>query len=362
MKCDWSIVPYDRRLARQIVTAHGVYRERSGFLLSVRDADGVVGLGDVAPLPGFSPEALEDVRAQWHAIEGEVAGWIAPATREQLGDMSSSFERLTAGFPSLRFGLESALADLASRRAGISLGKWLCEDAADEAEVNALLVGDDPLTLAGQATSASAGGFRTFKMKVAIGSVRHDLERVAAVREAAPDANLRLDANEGWTESEAEEVFPLLREFDPEFVEQPLPVGQAALAHRLSTKFNLPLALDEEVNNSTDAMRLIADRICDGVVLKPMVLGGLLMSLSLAQTARQAGLKVIFTSTWESDVGLAATLHLACASGLVAAACGLSTAGMIAEGLVEPALRIKGGHLSTAGQIGLGLQLSCSGA
>ena len=361
MNCEWSIVPYDRRLVRPIVTAHGVYQERRGFLLVVHDADGVVGLGDVAPLPGFSRETLEEVMARWLAIHEEVVRWTAPATRQQLGAMSPTLERLTAGSPSLRFGLESALADLASRRAGLSLGRWLRESAANEVEVNALLVADDPATLAGQARAAATSGFRTLKMKVAVGSVPHDLERVAAIREAVPGANLRIDANEGWTESEAREAFPRLREFGLEFVEQPLPVGEAALARRLSTIFDVPLALDEEVNTSADAMRLITERLCDGIVLKPMIVGGLLSSLSLAEAAQQAGVKVMFTSTWESDVGLAATLHLACAVGSAATrrgACGLSTAGMIADGLVEPALRISGGRLSTAGQVGLGLQLS----
>lgn len=145
-----------------------------------------------------------------------------------------------------------------------------------------------------------------------------------------------------------------------EFLEQPLPVGQAERARDLMTPFGVPLALDEEVSNGADATRLITDGLCDGVVLKPMVMGGLLTSLSLAELAARAGVKVIFTSTWESDVGLAATLHLACAVGPTAAACGLSTAGMIAEDLVEPALKITNGHLSAARQVGLGLHLEGS--
>jgi len=358
MNGHWSIIPYNRRLAGPIVTAHGVYRERSGFLLTVRDADGVVGLGDVAPLPGFSSETLEDVTAQWLVVRDEVARLATPATRPEFSATSSHLERLTQGFPSLRFGLEAALADLASRRAGLSLGRWLNGNAMDEVEVNALLTGDEPDALAEQARTAFAAGFRTFKMKVAVGSVQHDLERVTVVREAVPEANLRLDANEGWTEPDLKEAFPRLRELNLEFVEQPLRVGEAALARKFSRMFDIPLALDEEINNSADAARLITERLCDGVVLKPMVVGGLQCSLSLAETAQKAGVKVIFTSTWESDAGLAATLHLACAVGSTAGACGLSTAGLIAEGLVEPALRIRAGRLSTAGQVGLGLQLS----
>ena len=84
--------------------------------------------------------------------------------------------------------------------------------------------------------------------------------------------------------------------------------------------------------------------------------GGLLENLALAELGHQAGVKVIFTSTWESDAGLAGTLHLACAAGLAAAPCGLSTAGMISDGLVRPPLAIRDGRLSIRGMIGIGLQ------
>jgi L-alanine-DL-glutamate epimerase-like enolase superfamily enzyme len=154
----------------------------------------------------------------------------------------------------------------------------------------------------------------------------------------------------------------VLRELSLEFVEQPLPAGQAARARHFSRVYGIPLALDEEVNDSADARQLIDDGLCDAIVLKPMVEGGLLRSLALAEAAQRAGVKVIFTSTWESDVGLAGTLHLACAAGSAAAPTGLSTAGMIAEGIVEPALRITDGRLSIAGHVGLGLRLTGSAA
>ncbi|MBI5868258.1 MAG: hypothetical protein HZB43_08245, partial [candidate division Zixibacteria bacterium] len=228
--------------------------------------------------------------------------------------------------------------------------------AHNEIEVNALLHSDDPATLAAQAQGAFANGFRTFKIKVAVKSVALDIERVTAVCEAVPNAKLRLDANEGWSASQVAEAFPLFSKLRLEFVEQPLPVGQAALARRYSREYGIPLALDEEIGSVEDAKRLIAEGLCDGIVLKPMTGGGLLENLALAELGHQAGVKVIFTSTWESDAGLAGTLHLACAAGLAAAPCGLSTAGMISDGFVRPPLAIRDGRLSIRGMIGIGLQ------
>ncbi len=314
------------------------------------------GLGDLAPLPGFSKENLDEARLRWEAIWGRVSRWGAPETPEELAALSSELDEATTEVPSLRYALELALADLAARRAGVGLAQWLSPDAHDDIEVNALLHSDDPVTLAAQAQGAFTNGFRTFKIKVAVKPVALDIERVTAVRAAVPEANLRLDANEGWSEGQMAEAFPSFSKLRLEFVEQPLPVGQAALARRYSREYGIPLALDEEIGSVEDAKRLIAEGMCDGVVLKPMIGGGLLENLSLARLGHQAGVKVIFTSTWESDVGLAGTLHLACAAGLAAAPCGLSTAGMISDGLVRPPLAIREGTLSLRGMIGIGVQ------
>lgn len=355
---NWTAVPYTCRLPRPIVTAHGEYRDRSGFLLLARGEDGAIGLGDVAPLPGFSRESLDQAQSQWEMIRHEVSRWVAPESSRELADLSPELERLTADVPSLRYAVELALADLAARRAAMEMARWLSGAASPDIEVNFLLSGDDPAVLAEQARAAFANGFRTFKIKVAIRPVALDVERVKAVRDAVPTANLRIDANEGWSEGQIAEAFPMLRELKLEFVEQPLPAGNAELARRYANEYGIPLALDEEIDSIAGVQRLIANGLCDGIVLKPMTGGGLMGNLALAILAHQSGVKVIFTSTWESDVGLAGTLHLACASGSAAAPCGLSTAGMIADGLVAPPYKISHGRLSVAGRNGLGLQVS----
>ena len=140
-----------------------------------------------------------------------------------------------------------------------------------------------------------------------------------------------------------------------EGVEQPLAVGQAAVARRLSAEYGIPLALDEEIETVPDAIRFCESGLCDVLVLKPMAIGGICACRTIAESAQRHGIGIIFTSAWESDVGLAATLHITAAYGSPARAAGLATAGMIAQGLVDPPLKITSGRLPVTDASGLGL-------
>jgi o-succinylbenzoate synthase len=353
----WSTIPYKRPLPRPITTSHGVYAEREGFILCVRDRDGRYGLGDVAPLFGFSPETPDDARRQWDDIHGWVTQLDLPEDVEALGSISEDLHRVHRCYQSLQFGIETSLADLAARDAGLQLARWLNLHAGTEVEVNALLHAKTADQLRVQAIERMKAGYRTFKLKVGSASVADDVERIIAVRDAAPGASIRIDANAAWDESRFRDICAQIVDLGLEFVEQPLPVGEAATAHQISGEFGVRLALDEEAESMEDAERLIEQRLCDVLVLKPMIVGGLTGCLRLATMAEHFGIDVVFTSVWESDVGLAATLHLAAACHNVSRASGLSTAGMIAEGLVRPALRIERAKIKVSAQPGLGLEL-----
>src|SRR5439155_25221205 len=81
-----------------------------------------------------------------------------------------------------------------------------------------------------------------------------DIERVEAVRRAAPASRLIVDANEGWTERHLAEVMPVLAGFGVELIEQPLPAGDDdALA---DVPHPIPICADESCHTSGDLDRL----------------------------------------------------------------------------------------------------------
>lgn len=354
-------MPYDVTLRAPIQTAHGSYRQRQGLLLAVHDGGDHLGFGDAAPLPGFSRESMADARAraeslqkEWHT--GAAPALSVPATVEDFAAWDETIGAWSGGLPSLRFALETACADLSARRQGLPLARWLHAESADHLEVNAMLDASNPDELARRVSDLWDNGYRTFKLKAGVDSVASDIARIQMLRDTVPEARIRIDVNAAWTAIQLREALPALRDCSPEFIEQPLPIGQALEASVLCRAHDVPLALDEEIQNEADALALIRSRLCDVLVLKPMILGGLMSCMRVVDAARLANMRVVYTSAWESDVGVAATLHLAAASGSVSGAVGLSTAGSIGRELVDCPLAINNARLSIGSDPGLGLR------
>lgn len=357
------IAPYRRQLAQPILTAHGRYLERSGFVFCVDSGINLEGFGDCAPLDGFSTESLTSAQATLERMrEAFPSQEIADTALSELAEhdplKETLVEVLREHTPSAMFAASTALWDLASRREGKRLHKCLNSNAADAVPVNGLLGDGDPPKMATLAAELEAQGYRTFKVKVGVGTPGRDIARLEAICDSAPDAMLRLDANGAWTVAEAQEVMANLPVKRVEFVEQPLAVSNANAANELCHKYGLRLALDEELTSIRVADSLISQQTCDAIVIKPMLVGGIITSLALANRAKAKGIEVIYTSSWESDIGLAATLHLAAALSANPPAMGLSTAGMIAEGIVTNPLKIENGYLKVPEGPGLGMTLA----
>ena len=116
-----------------------------------------------------------------------------------------------------------------------------------------------------------------------------DVERVRAVRRAAPASRLIVDANEGWSERHLTEVMPVLAEFGVELIEQPLPAGaDDALAH---VPHPIPVCADESCHTRADLDRLAGKY--DAVNIKLDKSGGLTEALALAAEARRRGFSVM---------------------------------------------------------------------
>src|SRR5213076_2279364 len=104
-----------------------------------------------------------------------------------------------------------------------------------------------------------------------------DIERVEAVRRAAPAARLIVDANEGWTARHFAELTPSLAGFGVELIEQPLPAGDdGALAEM---PHPVPVCADESCHTAGDLDRLVGKY--DAVNIKLDKTGGLTAALTL---------------------------------------------------------------------------------
>ena len=162
---------------------------------------------------------------------------------------------------------------------------------------------------------AAFGPVEAVKVKVAEAgqTLADDLGRVAAVREALPEAALRVDANAGWSVAEAVEALGQLEPFGLEYAEQPVAgINGLAEVRALLAARGTPvrIAADESVRKAEDPLRVARAGAADLIVVKAAPLGGVRRALRIVH---EAGLPAVVSSALDTSVGLAAGTALAAA-------------------------------------------------
>src|SRR5690242_9438902 len=127
-----GLVAHHWALATPARSAAGVWKERRALLFALEDEGGHMGLGEAAPLPGYSRDTLEEAHASLRALLGRELPVPADAPegaacRAALADASTT---LTS--PAARSALEAALLDLWARRRGIPAWQLLASSGAPE--------------------------------------------------------------------------------------------------------------------------------------------------------------------------------------------------------------------------------------
>lgn len=295
-------------------SSRGRIDRRDLLLLVLHDRDGLVGLGEAAPLESYDGVSADDAQA---ALE-DCRQVLEAADGPDHDGLLAECERL-AVLPQAVAAVDLALWDLAGRRAGRPVWQLLGAPPPTLIEVNHMLSATDRAGAAAEASAARAAGYRCLKAKVAIGD---DAGRLAAIRAAAgTDTVLRVDANGAWTVAEAQAGLRALAPVGLELCEEPVrgPGAMAALAELT----DVPLALDE----TASIPGALDHRLCAAVGLKLSRWGGITGLVDTAERARAAGYEVYLTSTLDGPVGIAAALHVAA---LIKPdrACGLATLGL----------------------------------
>jgi o-succinylbenzoate synthase len=334
----------------------GPLASREGVLLSLRDADGRVGYGEATPLPAFGTETLDAALRSLEACAASLGG----ADPGEPEDLLGWIDRRCLLTSTARAAIDCALHDLAAREAGQSMASWLAAKrgcrARSTVTVSALLVSGSPGALASEAQRAVEAGFRTLKLKVGVGPVSSDLERLAAVRGAVdPATRIRVDANGAWSPDQARDRLEALAPFDLEFVEQPVAADDVAGLARVRRDATVPVAADESACSEAELRAVLDADAADLVILKPSATGGISRARAAVGLARAAGVEVVPTSFLDGAVAVLAALHLASSLPGSLPACGLATSALLENDLAPPPMP-EDGRLRVPREPGLGVR------
>jgi O-succinylbenzoic acid--CoA ligase len=300
------IVAVEHRLVRWSIAPTGPARgltARESVLVVARDDAGHIGLGEAAPLPraaSMSIDTIDDAVTAVHALAARV-----PITIDSPGHAAAFADRIATA-PAARFAIECALLSALAQCRSTSVAALL--GGVPHAELESAVVVDDEF----EAAEAAARGVRCLKIKVG-SAQKSDIERVRRISRAAPNCQLRLDANRAWPRAEAVGRLAGFRGLPIEYVEEPCVNSHELLSEPLPCR----IALDESL---VDLDRAAVERAARSprlaaLILKPTLLGGFARCLELAALAHRHGIAPIVTHTLEGPIGFGACCELARAIG-----------------------------------------------
>ncbi|WP_336277897.1 o-succinylbenzoate synthase [Cronobacter dublinensis] len=255
-------------------------KTRDGLLVRLSD-DGREGWGEIAPLPGFSAETLEDA---------------LPAARDWLMAWRGGDAPPLPAIASVAFGLSCAQAEL----------DGTLSQAADYRA--APLCTGDPDELFARLDGLP--GEKVAKVKVGLYEAVRDGMVVNLLLEALPDLTLRLDANRAWTPQKAQQFAKYV---DPAhrpriaFIEEPCKTRDDTRAFAAET--GIAIAWDESLREAD--FTFAAEPGLRAVVIKPTLTGSLQKVRQQVAQAHALGLTAVISSSIESSLGLTQLARIA---------------------------------------------------
>ena len=275
-------------------TSRGVLLHKpSSFLLL--EKDGFTGIGECSTIPNLS---IDPVETYSEKLE-EVCCLLNEGVDPDSIDLSL--------YPSIAFGLETALFDLE-----VGGSKCLFPSAFTQGEtgipINGLVWMGDKNFMQKQIREKIAAGYHCIKLKVGALDFEMELEIISGIRQqfSPEDIELRLDANGGFTPTDALEKLEKLAAFHIHSIEQPIKQKQFEAMATICQQSPIPIVLDEELIGVRSADKeFILEKIKPAyIILKPSLVGGFRQSEEWIRLAEKHNIAWWITSALEANIGL----------------------------------------------------------
>lgn len=276
-------------------TSRGTLNSKPSWFF-ILEHNGYSGVGECSVIAGLSPEYPDGYEQKIFEIAEKINSGVVPS----LDDLDE--------FPSIRFGLETALLDLQHESAGI-----LFPSAFTRGEkgipINGLIWMGNKQEMQSRIREKLDQGFRVLKLKVGALDFDEEISLLRNIRNQFKPADLeiRLDANGAFSVNDAPEKLKQLSDFHIHSIEQPIKAGQWEAMAEICHTSPLPVALDEELIGIINT--IIKEKMLDTIkpqyiILKPSLIGGLQKSREWIDIAAAKNIGWWATSALESNVGL----------------------------------------------------------
>lgn len=277
-------------------TSRGILTEKPCWYLLINDNDGMQGLGECGPIWGLSPSTAENYEPQLERV------------CKLINDFPLLFEDGSLDmFPSIKFGLEAALLDLATNGKRKPYPSHFSE-GADSIRINGLIWMGGRESMLAQVNEKLLSGFQCLKLKIGAIDWASEMQILSGIREhyGPEQLELRVDANGAFKPEDAHVKLNQLGNIQVHSIEQPIKPGQWEIMAKLCQHTPVPIALDEELIGvyGDKQIELLDTIMPQYLILKPSLLGGMEACERWIALAEERNIGWWVTSMLESNLGL----------------------------------------------------------
>lgn len=279
-------------------TSRGVLTHKDSWFLFLTEQkhQQIIGIGECGLLKGLSADHRPDYEEKLQEVcekINEHEFWLDSGLKE---------------FPSIHFGLEMALIDLANKGNKVLYPSEFTQNNT-EIPINGLVWMGNKTFMFEQIQAKLAAGFNCIKMKIGAIDFEQEYELLKHIRSHFPkeQIELRVDANGGFSYKDAPAILEKLAELDIHSIEQPIKTKQWKEMADLCKHSPLPIALDEELIGlfHKEEKEQMLDTIQPPyVIYKPSFIGGFSGTQEWIDLCNKCNIGWWITSALESNIGL----------------------------------------------------------
>ena len=276
-------------------TSRGVLTEKHAWFIEIWEESNpaIKGIGECSIIPGLSPD--------FNSFE---------EYEQKLTDVCNDLSEDVSEWPSIKFGIETALLDLKNGGKRIYFENSFSR-GEQKIDINGLVWMGDEDFMKDQIDAKIKAGFTTIKMKIGAINFETEVKLLSYIRSqySEKELNLRVDANGAFRFNEALEKLEILSKFDIHSIEQPIKAGNWDEMAELCKSSPLKIALDEEligIHYLKKKRELLNTINPPFIILKPSLHGGISGCREWISIAEELNIKWWMTSALESNIGLKA--------------------------------------------------------
>jgi len=337
------------KMARQLID------KALTILVKIETDEGISGFGETAAAIAFSGETLASLK---FAIDKHIAPALIGMDPFDIALINLIMDKMMAQNQGAKAAVDIALYDIVGKALGVPVYKLLGGRVREDVRITWHVANGNYDQDLETTAEGLALGYEVYKLKVGVASIEKELKTLEGIRKRFGGIDLRLDANQGLTQTTAIPFIKRTQDFDITFFEQPLDHRYLAGMAKICAAVDVPIAADEGIFTAYDVVANYEAKAADIISLKLLKAGGLTGALAAAQLCYTFGFPIQMTSKIaETSVATAAAVHMGVSMAQVDYDCG-TTNHFLADDIVEQPLLPERGRIRPFEKPGLGVDVS----